>query len=241
MPTSLPGLDVFAKYWRIRMHDRVTAPYILLMLNNESKFSGRIIRAEATAEDIAAGMPGALRTLDVSRINGGYIDTSGVDLDILHKFSTDLGDFVPRLSLTWVNEFRAVDFLGMPGVDRAGTASPFGTVPTWRAIGSIEWRKSFAEVSVDARYVPKYYDASVLGRNGRILPAQTLVDFNVSVDLDSLLGYSGPWHGTTIAFGVENVFDVPPHHAEVGSVAGLDLSQADLRQRFCHVTLSKRF
>jgi iron complex outermembrane recepter protein len=87
-PRDLPGVRLAGSYWRVVMDNRVLAPSIDL-LNREDEFPGRITRAAPTPEDIQAGRPGALVSLDISKMNYGSLKTSGVDLEMSYLIERD--------------------------------------------------------------------------------------------------------------------------------------------------------
>ncbi len=104
-PSAMPGLRLLANYWRINTEHRVTFLHYTTLLANEARFGDRVLRAEPTQADIAAGMPGRLLQLDISRMNFGRLTTSGIDLEAKYEASTRWGDFAPRVSATWIDEF----------------------------------------------------------------------------------------------------------------------------------------
>jgi iron complex outermembrane receptor protein len=242
-PSSVPNFELSTSYWRIEMEKLVTIPPLFLLAATEPDDSGRVVRAERTAEDVAAGFPGVLTHLDVSRVNAGSLNTSGVDFSATYSFDTPYGRFAPSLFATWVSKYETVIFPGEQPVERVSVAnSDIGTIPRWRIVASLEWSLRDLNLSVTARHTPHYWDANTLGQViDRHVGSQTLVDAQASFELGSIFGEHSTWSGVKLTAGVSNLFDKEPEFAEVGREQGYDPSQGDLRQRFGYIRLSKRF
>lgn len=240
-PSSVPDLRLLGNYWQIHTDHRVTILYFPTLLANEQLFSDRVVRDAPTPQDIAAGIPGRLLQLDISRMNFGRLTTSGVDVEASYEFGTSLGRFTQRLSATWVNEFTAVDAPTTAPVDRVGIANPAGSIPRWRVVGTLGWRSGGVGLSTTIDWLPAYMDANATGLTGRKLPDRTLVDLQASFAMDQLLGASPLWDDLTLQTGVKNVFDELPPFADVGFAIGFDSSQGDLVGRFGYIKLSKGF
>lgn len=240
-PSALPGLRLLGSYWKIHTHHRVTMLHFTQLLANEEMFDERIVRAEPTAADIAAGLPGQLLQLDVTRINFGRLTTSGIDLEASYDWTTSLGTFTPRVSATWVDEYVAVDIPGQAPIDRVAIAHTSGSIPRWRVVGSLAWERGGMGLSTTLDWRPPYLDANATGVIDRRLPTRTLVDVQGTLALDRLLPPGKLWDDLKLQLGVKNVFDEQPPFAEIGYAIGFDSSQGDLVGRFGYLKLSKGF
>lgn len=240
-PSAVPGLRLLGSYWKVHTNHRVTALHYSTLLNNEAAFSERVLRAEPTPADIAAGQPGQLLQLDVSRMNFGRLTTSGIDLEASYDLPTSFGTFTPRLSATWVDEFVTVDIPGAASIDRVGIAHISGSIPRWRALGSLTWKRGALGLSTTLDWRPGYLDATTNGLTGRRLPARTLVDLQGTLALDELLPAGKLLEDFKLQLGVKNVFDEQPPFADIGFQIGFDTSQGDLAGRFGYLKLSKGF
>jgi iron complex outermembrane receptor protein len=241
-PRVPSGLRLGANFWRIAIDETITIPSPARLLAAESLFPERVIRGPASAADIAAGIPGPLQTIDITRLNNGAMRTSGVDLSAAVTLDTPVGEFKPELSATWLHDFTTSDLVSGPGVDRLGVASPQGTVPRWRGVAALSWNLGGVGVSTALRYVPSFDDVDILGsRNGRRIASQAIVDVQLSLDLGALIAERSLWNGFEVRAGAFNLFDAEPPFAEVDGPAGLDVSQGDLRQRFAYLKLAKKF
>ncbi|HEY6645121.1 TonB-dependent receptor [Povalibacter sp.] len=240
-PSAFGGLQIGATYWNIALDDRVRIFSQQLVLANEALFPERVVRAAPTPADTAAGVAGTLISVDSSRINFGTLETSGVDLAAHWSLTSAWGDFLPNLTLTWVDSYRAGSAPGAPAVDRMDVANADGTITSWRGVVGVSWQRGPWGTSLSGRYIPSYDDATFTGaRTGREVQSQWLTDLQVSLDFRR--GEWSPWlKGFALQAGVSNLFDEEPPFSEIGTPLGFDLSQGDLRQRFGYLNLSKRF
>jgi iron complex outermembrane recepter protein len=241
-PLGRAGLRIAANYWRIRTANTVGVPSAARLLAAEDRFPGRIIRGEPSAADLAAGLPGPLQMIDVTRLNFGSIRTSGADYSVSFALDTQRGRFMPSLSATWVHDFVTSDLIDGPGITRVGVANLQGSIARWKAAAGMAWSRQGIGVSGALRYVPSYDDVDIFGhRSGREVHSQSLIDLQLSLDLGEMASHDSPWSGFEIRAGCMNLFDEEPPFAEVGLLGGYDTSQGDLRQRFAYLKLAKKF
>lgn len=237
------GLRLSSDYWRIRMDNRVQpAPY-LTVVTHPDLFPGRVIREDATATDIAAGMPGRLSYVDLTRDNFGRVDTSGVDVAIAYEFDSDIGTFTPQLTGSWVLSYDAYDLPGESAVDRVGVATAIGTIPRLRAVANLEWSRRNLGFTATARYTSSYDDATLLQqRTGRSIPEQVLVDAQLSIEIDnSNYLRIPPGSEITIRIGAQNLFDTLAPFSASGGPLGYDSTQGDLEGRYLYGSASIKF
>lgn len=241
-PRVLDGVRVAASYWRVEVEERVATFLPQLVLENEERFSERVLREAPTPADVAAGVPGRIVSIDASRVNFGLLETSGVDVQLSYIVDTPIGRFAPSVAATWVEKYEAVQVPNTPPVERVGIANTSGTIPKWRGTATLRWSKGALASAVTARYVDGYQDATLSGTpvEGEI-PSQTLIDAQLSFEFDEIAGLQSSWlRGVRLAGGVINAFDEAPHFTIMSS-SGYDLSQGDLRQRFVYLNLGKTF
>lgn len=241
-PSFLEGLRLSATYWRIELDDRVQTFTEQLVVEYESLFPERVVRAAPTPADVAAGLPGVIESVDSTRMNFGALETDGVDLDLRWSIGSSWGDWLPHVSATWVNRYEAGQAPGTPPLDRVDLASQDGSILSWRAVAGLAWQRNVWGAALTARYMPEYDDANAIGvRNGRIIEDQFLLDAQVSLDFRRMESAPAWLRGLSLQAGVVNLFDEEPPFAVVGGQLGYDLTQGDLRQRFGYINLSKRF
>jgi iron complex outermembrane recepter protein len=241
-PRQLPAVRLGANYWRIAIDDTIAIPRAERLLAVENLFPDRVLRGPPSASDIAAGRPGPVQLIDVTRMNFGTIRTSGVDVSASVTLDTRAGRFKPELSGTWVHDFTASNLIEGLDVSRVGVANFQGTIPRWRAVASLSWTRQGFGITSAVRHVPSYDDVEFFGgRNGRKVAAQSIVDAQVSVDLGKIAGEQSPWNGFELRAGALNLFDDEPPFTEMALFTGYDPTQADLRQRFAYVKIAKKF
>lgn len=237
---AIDPLKLSATYWHVLMNERVIALNPVFAVIHESQVGGRVLRAEPTAADLAAGRPGRILQIDTTRMNFGRLTTSGIDLGASYEFDAAANHFSADVKATWIDEYETLDLPGVPATDRVNVASPLGTIAKWRAIASLDWRRGAANATTYVRYIPSYDDTEQEVRNGRTIGSQTFLDLQFSLDVGKLLRGSALPRGVEFTAGALNALDQQPHFAEVDSL-GYDTSQGDLKGRFWYLRLGKTF
>lgn len=239
-PSEMPGLRVGASYWRVVMDDRIMAPIYQEVLKEESPFSGRVLRDAASSEDLQTGRPGRLRSIDLTRINYGDLDTSGIDLDASFQVEQPWGCLKLDFAVTWIDEYLSRDMNQLLPLDRVGIANVAGTIPEWRIVSTLGWKLRNFGLSTTTTFTPSYQDADLeRGPLNRRLGSRALVDLQAWLDLKS--DSSALLDGTTLTLGARNVFNEAPEFANAGVYLGYDFSQGELTGRFMYFRVSKRF
>lgn len=235
--------QVMATYWNTKIENRISVATIYDLLNHESAFPGRVIRAAPSEEDLAAGKPGRVVLLDGTRINGGLTQTSGIDFQTQYEKKTSFAAFSLGLSVSWTDVF---NYSTLPGVEPIGVVNKargvYGTIPRWRITTTFAMEFSAAQLSLFASYLPAYDDTTPLLRepNGRRIGPRTLVDLHMGFDLDTM-GDHAMTEGMWLHVGAKNVFNRMPDPADMGGPNGYDTTQSDLIGRQWSVKLSKQF
>jgi iron complex outermembrane receptor protein len=240
-PEAVSTLKLSATYWHVLMDDRVTALNTLFAIRHESVFADRVLRADPTAADLAAGRPGQIVQIDSSRMNLGRLETSGIDAGASYGFEGAANDFTVDLKATWIDKYESLDLPGEQAVDRVNVANSLGTIAKWRAITSLDWQRGPLNATAYVRYIPSYDDTRDGVRNGRTIPSQTFFDLQMSLDFGKLMGDSRLLRGVEFSAGALNLFNKLPDYAEVNGVQGYDTSQGDLKGRFWYLRLGKSF
>lgn len=119
-------------------------------------------------------------------------------------------------------------------LDRAGVASLYGTVPTGRAVGSVQLDVGGLRAIVFARHHTSYQDYSIVqgAATDHRIPAQTLMDIKISKDIGDHL---------TLSVGANNVLDDRPPFTQSGGWEGFDQSQGDLVGREVYLNIASSF
>lgn len=220
------------------MEDRIVLPRFAHVEKLEEL--GRVTRFAPTEDDRFAGWPGALQSLDTSLLNYGRLETSGIDFDLSCRVSGKLGSLQAALAATWVDDYVPDDLSPARGLDRVGIASLDGTIPEWRLVGSLTWQGRAWGASTTATFTPSYWDADLTRPLNRRLPSRTVIDTQAWLEPGRLFD-SGWLGGLKLTVGALNLLDEDVDFAKVGLGLGFDVSQADLRQRFAYLRITKAF
>jgi iron complex outermembrane receptor protein len=234
-----PELRFGTHYWRVVMDNRIVVPRLTDLGAIETALPGRVRRSGPTSEDTEAGWPGAIESVDFSLVNFGRLETSGIDLDLSYKIDGKLGRLRPALSATWVERYSVTD-IGTPPTNRVGIASLQGTVPRWRLVGSLAWERNGWGISATTTFTPEYDDSVSIDAPARRLPSRALVDMQAWLELDRVLkpSFLG---GLKLTAGALNVLDEDVDFANAGLIFGYDITQAELKQRFAYLRITKSF
>lgn len=237
-----PSWQVMATYWNTRIEDRVSVATIFDLLNNETAFPTRVHRDNPSSTDLDAERPGRLISLDGTRINGGLIQTSGIDFQAQLERTASWAKYTFGLRASWTDEFEYSDLPGVLPLSAVNKArSVYGTIPRWRSTASVAVQTNNAELAVLTTWIPEYDDATPFGEpNGRRIGPRTLVDVHAAVNMNAITeGTFG--EGTWLHLGAKNVFNRMPDPAAVGGPLGYDVTQFDLIGRQWFLKLSKQF
>jgi iron complex outermembrane receptor protein len=235
-PAEYPGLRLGASYWRVVMDNRILTPIYQELLKPDSPLSGLVSRYDPGEGETV----GRLRSINLTRVNYGDLETSGIDLDASIKLERDYGCFRLDLAATWVDKYLTRDMNQALPLDRVGIANVQGTIPKWRAVGTLSWKLGEVGASTTATFVPPYRDADlVLGLLNRRVDRQFLIDLQGWVDVN--------WDGNSlldeskITLGARNLFNEGPDFANAGASFGYDVSQSELTRRYVYFRISKQF
>lgn len=242
-PARMPGFRLAANYWELEVDNRVTVVPAQQLVSSESLFPDRVIRGQPSPADEAAGLPGPIVSVDITRINFGRLKTSGIDWEASYSLNTRWGTFTPSVLGTWTGKYSSIELPNTPAVDRVGVASTLGTIPKWKLSATIAWTRASFGWSATARYIHSYDDAVFgLGPTGRRVDSQTLIDTQAYINLGEMLPGDSAWfRGTRITAGITNLLDESPPFSELFFDSGYDNTQGDLIGRTGYLKLTKRF
>jgi iron complex outermembrane receptor protein len=199
------------------------------ILNNElvsPVFGSRVIRAQPTADDIAAGRPGALLFVNDSFQNVSTQTYEGFDFGARYEWRTaNLGRFSISADLTYT---KSIDFGGVEFIDSF-------TYPRFRANARLTWGKGDWAASIYANHTAGYDDVAFanasLGGNGLLNRIQDWTIYNPQV------AYRG-FNKFVVTVGVNNVLDTPPPRSYAAS-EGYDNLTHNAEGRFVYLRLSR--
>lgn len=240
-PSATPDLRFSASYWHTTIEDQVATLPILTLLANEHAFSDRVVRAEPTAQDIAAGLPGKLYSVNLIPRNSSILEASGADARLSFTLETRFGSFSPAVAAAWYEHFALSLGRALPPERRVGIASEFGTIPRWRANASLGWSRGALSLFTIANVTAAYADASLGVQTGRNIDEQVQLDVQAALRLDPFVAQDSLLKRVKLTAGVANLLSAEQQFSTIAlGTAGFDPSQAALlRQRFWYVRLAK--
>ena len=253
-PRWLPGLRLSADFYRIRKQDRIVTVSTTTLLANEALFpAGRVVRADPTAADAAAGRPGVVTFLDTTPINSTELLTEGLDLNATYKFALGENRYEVSALGTFVDKYSTQLAIGQPKREDVGWPFRTANSPLKRR-GNVRvfWSRQAFTAGVTWRYLDSYNittsPAVDLVTGGRVSSASEF-DLQMSYNFSAARGRPGVFRWldrTKVTLGASNVLDrdVPFYFTGIAStgIAGLYYSPlSDPMQRFVYMTLKKSF
>jgi iron complex outermembrane recepter protein len=201
----LDGFEATAEYFYFETSDRIT-DFVgdfgyAAILNGEAAgnplFAALVQRAEPTAADIAAGLPGALLQVNNTFRNIAKASYEGWDFSLRYDRDTPIGRFRLQTDWTYVmsNTFNSVEV-----VDTF-------TFPRYRSISWLRWRVKDWAARITVNHIAPYDDSTTagvaLGGNGRVNRIKSYTSYSPT------LFYTG-FKKVALELGVSNVLDEPP-------------------------------
>jgi iron complex outermembrane recepter protein len=230
-----------------------------IFLAAERFYPDRIVRAQPTAADTAAGFAGQITSIDVRPINLATTSTSGVDVKLTWDFpETSAGDFRVQAAGTYTRSFRVRSAPGAAAVESVGVVTLIDNTPVkYRGNLMLNWKRDRWSAAVTGRYVHSYatigniqtpalgvfFNPSAVAYDGESV--------NPSAEFDVQLGYRFPLAdaggtgmarmlaGTEWTLGANNVFDREPPYTTDGFAYYSSFN--DPRMRFVYVRIKKSF
>jgi iron complex outermembrane receptor protein len=235
-PASAPGFSVAVSAFRVEQRDFITRfSDTDLLLNNADQFPGRVVRAPATPEDIALGLPGRLVSIDQSSVNFGRIVVRGTDAQFEYALQPmRFGQFVTTVSGTYIDDYEVLLTPGSRPINRVSQANDAGYPVRFKGGAALSWSGFDSwSAALSGRYLASYTDYD----GERRLPAQRWFDFQVNHHFGAraAAGSSG-WDAT---LGILNLTDNQGDFSN--NLNGYDPHQADIRGRYFYAMLKVRF
>jgi iron complex outermembrane receptor protein len=235
-PETLAGFSFGATAFRVEQEDFIVRlPALNDLLRNPQLFGDRIRRADPTAQDLAAGLPGRLLSLDRTALNFGGVVVRGVDLQNNYRFRMDrFGDFVWSLSGSYVDSYKVTLQPGQAAREQVGNANDAGYPARFKGNTGLTWAGNGGlGANVFARYLSSYTDYDGV----REMPANWWYDLQLSYDFSA-----ARWpmlRGLRASVGAINLGNNQGDYSN--NFAGYDPRQADLRGRFFYLNLKYVF
>ncbi|MEP7245449.1 MAG: TonB-dependent receptor [Gammaproteobacteria bacterium] len=246
-PLWAQGLSLALTYFDIDFTNRVNTPAFAPDLLTNARYSSLVTRSPTAAqrEEVCrraplSAQPGACLAspidalIDLRLRDEAAVRTRGIDLVAHYKRETSFGRLTLGLNSTYVLDFEEAATRGVPLVDRVSTQN----YPVdFRLRGSFGWQHAGLNVNTYLNYTDGYRD-EVSVPHRRVSSWSTF-------DLNAAYGFEPNAHGwlgkTTLALGVENLFDKDPPFLNNALGLGYDQENADITGRFVSFTLRQNW
>jgi iron complex outermembrane receptor protein len=221
--SMLEGFRADLEYYRITQPNYILAPFVQSIVDDPG-LASRVVRDPTT---------GLITTVDVSLLNAAQYKTSGFDLTLGYKKSTNYGAFGARLSGTDIQHDLRQTSVGAPLLEYAGYADDGGE-PKLKANLRLSWEYREWSLYWSSVYFGSYpppgtpgspsyieeggsssYYTNIQELQGGRIPSQ--IYHNISgvynVDKSHLKGISS----LSVNFGITNLFDKWPAYDAINN------------------------
>lgn len=221
-PRFAPDLTLTVDFWTIEKKNAISVingPSFVVAAPDA--YPGRVVRADPTPADVAAGWLGVVTLIDWRPINVGFTKTNGADIRLRYQYKTQgAGDFTFMGTATWTESFRDQILITNPIVERSASS---GNPLTWRGYGSVFWERKAWTAGLTVRYIDHYKADSTTpspafptatGFDGEYIPSATLFDFQLGyrIPVGAHTGWAGWLNATQWTLGCENLFNKEPEY-----------------------------
>ena len=174
------------------------------VIDNETAYPGRVIRADPSALDLALDQPGPITAVDISPGNAGSADSRDVDFSLEYSLPwKTLGIF--RLS-GYARRVLDSTYDAAPGVTFIPQGGGVFNPPNWSSQGMIFWNSGGWNASSSISYVGSTEAAA---NGGLLIRPYSTVDLNAGYKFNkAIFGKLGK--GVRLAVGVHNLLNEDP-------------------------------
>lgn len=229
-PTFAKGLRFSATHnIRQRHHIYQSSFNAQEIINNESSFPGRVIRADPTPEDIANGLPGRITRIDTTPGNTGEAEVRDLRFSLEYRLPTQqYGRIMLRAYATHVLDS---EYQVFPGVDYTYRSTSGNNPPEWTFQGQASWSHKGWNTVVRVNHTGARMNAPTDDPGN---PTYTTMNFDLSYQFQKpIIGKFG--RRLRIGVGIANCFDVDPLYAD--TVSGYRTGSPLGRMYTCSLTL----
>jgi len=212
-PEAFPGFSIEVDYWSIEHRDRITTSEGRFLFENlPPDQNPYVIRAPATAEDVAMGIPGVIIGRSNSYINADTVTTDGVDLNLNYGWDTaSAGHFSGGVTYTYLANYKTgISFHGATLEENvAGRFGDVGALPRNRGSLHLDWERNGHGVSALLNYAGRYQSPVNWVVDGEETDRPFVVSDYWQLDLQ----YSYTFErlkAATLRVGCRNCFDANP-------------------------------
>ncbi|MBS0662899.1 MAG: TonB-dependent receptor [Verrucomicrobia bacterium] len=227
-PTFIKGLTLESNYYETKQKNVLQLLSAQTIVNNESLFPDRVIRAPATSADIALNQPGQITAINRVFVNFGTVVNRSMDYNLDYRLPWDqLGRWHLNVGASHtLEDYRAV----APGQPAVILENDTGSPPKWTYNASLFWHAGSWDASVFAWYLDGFTsnnagNAFVANSSSVVFyptPSVTKIDFRLGYEFKQGV-WRGHGKGLRVLASVDNAFDKKPPFSDTvwGYNAGL--------------------
>ncbi len=266
-PRWVRGFTATMDYYHIRIDQSITTVGAANILNQcyptnpdaAPKFCDQVLRDPGQRIS---------NILDLN-LNAGSDETAGIDLALNYLLPTQVGRFNLIFDGTWLQKFDRTLFdgtiiHGKDTYDLALTLPGGGAYPAFKFIAGLRWGYEGLSAGVSGRFLSAFHECGTAsgnfnGTSNCYILAQSQVPLAFEGNTDGLTptgrrvsaytswdlfaSYAFPWNAgkTTIAAGVQNVFNANPATIYNGFLAASDPTAYDFMGRFFYGRVTHAF
>lgn len=201
-PEGMKGLHVAVDYMSRRQSNILENNFDPQdIIDNEAAFPGRVVRAPATAADLAAGQPGPILSVDTTPGNAGRREERDLHFS---AYFLELSPALGRVRIGgWAEHPLQSLYEVQPGVAFIHSSDHASQPPKWRMHGLLAWSRRSWNAGASVQYVGG--TPSDPGMNNAI-PATTQVDFRIGYEFRRWAPHPGA-RGVRVALDLGNIFN----------------------------------
>ncbi|MBL9214770.1 MAG: TonB-dependent receptor [Opitutaceae bacterium] len=208
-PPFAKGLNFQIDYYRTTQRDVIQVLTAQTVVNNESLFGSRVVRAPADATDVSLNQPGRITSVDLTFVNFGRVRNESVDFTVDYRLPWEqFGRWRVGLSATRTLKSTRELAPGQPPiVDDDGTFAP----PEWKYNGSVFWTRNGWNASAFISFIDGFLTNPAGNTFTTNYPIPSLYKVDVRGGYEFKHGvWRGHGKGLRILGGIANVFDEEP-------------------------------
>jgi outer membrane receptor protein involved in Fe transport len=250
-PVMIRNFSVTLDYYNIRVYRSITPIGADVILNGCYPVAGVTPNTDYCNLVIRDPSTGVIQTIINRTTNVGSDKTDGLDLSVRYAYPSDYGRFGFIFDGTWLHKFDRTlgdgTIIRGRGTYDLGTGQLGGVYPAFKFNAGVSWQLAGLGVGVNTKFIGAFHECSDPSGDfsgggvcfaqsfRRLVPAYNTYDVNVSYSLRTPAGRS------TLAAGLNNVFDHKPEVIYNGFTAATDPTAYDMVGRFGYVRLAHTF
>jgi outer membrane receptor protein involved in Fe transport len=246
-PSMVKNLSVTVDYYNVTVDDSITSIGARTILAGCYPVDGQPKFCDLVERDPATG-----RIINISNLNTnvGKDETDGIDLAVHYALPTSYGRFGFAFDGTWLHKFdrTLADGTVIKGKGKFDIATTGGVYPAFKFLSGVSWGLAGFGAGVNLRYVSAFTECGAGNGNfngSGVCFANDTFQRRVSSynQWDVFASYTLPTGvgRTTLAAGVNNVFDRAPSTIYNGFTAASDPTAYDFMGRFMYARVGHAF